>query len=97
MKNSLILLLFFKQNVSEHTDKFHQTCQNHFLVIIHRCKSAEASLTHVFWTCPTKMNLLTCKVVFKSDKETTLFGHSVSLLDHNDHGKRCCMVFIYAD
>lgn len=56
------------------------------------CKSAKASLTHLFWTCP-KLYSFWCDIlkwfsdmygcVFKPEPEIVLFGYSVSLMDQN--------------
>lgn len=56
-----------------------------------RCKSAEGSLTHIFWTCP-KLNNFWCSIfkwfsdmyscIFEPDPMIALFGVSPSLLNH---------------
>lgn len=56
------------------------------------CKSAEGSLTHLFWTCPQLYNSW-CEIlnwfsgiygcVFKPDPEIALFGFSSSLQNHS--------------
>ena len=54
-----------------------------------RCKAADGSLTHLFWTCP-KLYVFWCGIfkwfsemyncVFKPEPEVALFGYSLSLL-----------------
>lgn len=57
-----------------------------------RCKSAEGSLSHLFWTCP-KLHNFWCEIFkwfsdvydteFKPDPSIALFGYSLLLLDQS--------------